>query len=108
MALFKFLKTPNPSQYDYKPRFWDPEKERIERRLAELKARKEEATADDVKGRLSGSFRSARNRGGNLSHTQAAAKRRSNFTLIAIILALGLLAYVLLNVNSQIILDYFE
>ena len=107
MALFKFLKTPNPSQYDYKPRFWDPEKERIERRLAELKARKEEATADDVKGRLSGSFRSARKRGG-LTHDQAEAKRRSNFTLIAIILALGLLAYVLLNVNSQIILDYFE
>ena len=107
MALFKFLKTPNPSQYDYKPRFWDPEKERIERRLAELKSRKENGTADDVKGRLSGSFRSARNRGG-LTHVQAAAKRRSNFTLIAIILTLGLLAYVLLNVNSQIILDYFE
>jgi len=27
MALFKFLKTPDPNQYDYKPRFWDPEKQ---------------------------------------------------------------------------------
>jgi len=108
MALFRFLKTPDPSQYDYKPRFWDPEKERIERRLAELKSRKEEGTADDVKGRLSGSFRNARNRGNSVKLMQTAAKRRSNFTLIGIIIVLGLLAYLLLNVNSQIILEYFE
>ena len=108
MALFRFLKTPDPSQYDYKPRFWDPEKERIERRLAELESQKEQGSADDVKGRLSGSFKNVRNRGSGVKLIQTAAKRRSNFTLIGIILVLGLLAYVLLNVNSQIILEYFE
>lgn len=110
MALFKFLRTPNPSQYDYKPRFWDPEKERIERRLAELESRKRERTAEDVKGQLSSSLRAARMRGASQEHRfmRRTAHRRSNIMLLAIIFVLVLLGYALLNVNLQSILEYLS
>jgi len=108
MALFKFLKTPNPSQYDYKPRFWDPEKERIERRLAELKANKNKTSAEDVKGRLSGSFRNGRTNGADAKLIRTAENRRSNFSLIIIICVLVVVAYVLLNVNLQGIMEFVK
>jgi len=108
MALFRFLKTPDPSQYDYKPRFWDPEKEKLERRAAELARRKAQGTADDVKGRLSGSFRNGRNKGADAKLIRRDAKRRSNYTLLAIIIVLVLLSYLLVNVNLHTILEYVE
>ena len=99
---------PNHSQYDYKPRFWDPEKERIEKRLAELKARKEEGTADEVKGRISGSFRNARNQTGEAKLIRKDANRKSNFNLLVIILVLLMLSYLLVNVNLQSILEFVK
>lgn len=110
MALFKFLRTPDPNQYDYKPRFWDPEKERVEKRLKELESRKHLKTADDVKGNISGSFKTARRRGASQEHRimRRTAHRRSNFMLLAIILVLVLLGYALLNVNLQRVLEYLS
>jgi len=110
MALFKFLRTPNPSQYDYKPRFWDPEKERIEKRLAELESRKNDRSAEDVKGNLSGSFRSAKIRGVSQEHRimRRTAHRRSNYMLLVIIFVLVLLGYALLSVNLQGVLEFLN
>ena len=110
MALFKFLRTPDPSQYDYKPRFWDPEQERIEGRLAELESRKRDRNADDVKSSLASSFRSAKRRGGSPEHSimRRTAQRRSNYTLLVIIVVLVLLGYALLSVNLQSVLEYLS
>ncbi len=111
MALFKFLRTPDPNQYDYKPRFWDPEKERIEKRLAELESRKHMRTADDVKGSISGSFKAGR-RGKGSTHEyrimRRTAHRKSNYMLLAIILVLVLLGYALLNLNLQRVLEFLN
>jgi len=110
MALFKFLRTPDPSQYDYKPRFWDPEQERIDRRLAELESRKKGRSAEDVKDTLTGSFRSAKRRGGSPEHSimRRTAHRRSNYMLIMIIFVLVLLGYALLSVNLQSVLEFLK
>ncbi len=110
MALFKFLHAPDPNQYDYKPRFWDPEKERIEQRLADLESRKHLKSADDVKGNLAGSFRAGGRRGSKMDYRAEgrSAKKKSNYMLFAIILVLVLLSYVFLNVNLQSVIEFLK
>jgi hypothetical protein len=44
-----FFKRPKPKQFNYRPRYWDPEQEEFERRKRELDGEPDNRTSDKVK-----------------------------------------------------------
>jgi len=107
MGMFQFFfNTRKPNGFDYKPMYWDPEKEEREKLHKRLEAI-EENGVDAAKTRISGAF--AR-KGSGHQHVGERRKyaRRSNFTLIFVILLLALIAYFALNVYLPRGGFYFE
>ncbi|MBX2817720.1 MAG: hypothetical protein KTR24_17075 [Saprospiraceae bacterium] len=93
MAFFSFFKAPRHQQFKYVPRFYDPQKERLDEILG--RADGEELSPTDLaKSRIARSFRS-RSSNGDIAKR---SRRRSNFLLLAIIAVLLVLTYVLLTV----------
>ncbi len=95
MAIFNFLKTTKPIQFDFKPRYYDPEKEAREKRQKELEKQRQE-DAEGMKERISAGFR----RGADLSamHYRRKMVMRSNLLVMALIAILALIAYLFINV----------
>lgn len=95
MALFSFLKTIKPVQFDFKPRYYDQEKEARAERLKELEELRHEDT-EGMKARISSGFR----RSTDLSamHYRRKMTMRSNMLVMALIVILALIAYLFINV----------
>ncbi|TXB61850.1 hypothetical protein [Phaeodactylibacter luteus] len=96
MAFIRFSKLPKHQQYQYKPRYWNPEKEDLEERLKrveEVKAGK----ADGVKARLSGSFRRGYQKAED-NRFRSRQVRKSNLVLLSIIVLLLLFSYMFISV----------
>jgi len=95
MALFNFLKTTKPIAFDFKPRFYDQEKEARQQRLKELNSMGEPDT-EGMKNRISGGFR----RSTDLSalHLRRKLVMRSNLMVMALVMILAIGAFLLLNV----------
>lgn len=92
----KFLKLPKYQRYEYKPRYWDPQKEEMEKRIQQIKDRQNGVSAESVRARIaSGGIRRGFEATG---HRRRQQTMRSNFILIGVIIALLFLAYMLLNV----------
>lgn len=92
----RFLKLPKSQRYQYNPRYWDPEKEEMEKKVQQIKDRQNGASSASIRSRLaSGGIRRGFEVSGRGRKKQA---MRSNFILIAVIIALLFLAYMLLNV----------
>jgi hypothetical protein len=51
MALRRFIKLPKHQQYQYKPRYWDPEKDELKERLDRIEALKKGDT-EGMKARI--------------------------------------------------------
>jgi len=106
MAFFNFFRTPKPMRFEYKPKYWDPEKAELEK----FKARLESGQSGDVEGaktRISEAFA----RGGNKKLFAAERRkksRQSNFIRFAIILLMALMAYLALTVYLPRTGLYFE
>lgn len=100
MGVFNFFKRPQHQKFDYRPRFYDPEKEEREARLA--KYRNEDHT-ESVKNRISAGFkrRSASGYGG-------VDAKRSNMRLIAILIVLLFLTYYFIQKYLPQIIDLLE
>lgn len=103
MALFSFFKTPRHQRFEYKPRFYDPQKERLEEILKNAKG---EGISDTelAKSRISSAFR---RRGRGHIDTKKSV-RRSNYLLLAIIVILFALTYVLLTVYLPEFVELFQ
>ena len=103
MALFSFFKTPRHQRFEYKPRFYDPQKEKLEEILKNAKG--ESLTDTELaKSRISSAFR----RRSTSSSYAKQAMRRSNFLLLAIIVVLFGLTYLLLTVYLPEFIRLFE
>jgi hypothetical protein len=91
MALFNFLKTIKPVQFDFKPRFYDAEKEAREERMRELG----EMDTEAMKARIAGGFR----RSTDLSamHYRRKMTMRSNIIVMALIVLLALATFIFIN-----------
>lgn len=98
MALFNFLKTIKPVQFDFKPRYYDQEKEARAERLRELED-KRKTDVESIKSRISDGFRRGGS-GGSLSsmHYRRKMVMRSNMMVMALIVILALMAYLFINV----------
>jgi len=107
MAGFRFFKTPKPQRFDYKPRFYDPEKEELRDRLRSAD-QKEDYSADNMKSRISGGFR--RKTGGYATDRQFRSQqvKRSNFMLLAIIAFLIFTGYLLFSSNLTSLKEILE
>lgn len=92
----KFNRTPQAQQFQYIPRYWDPEeeeKEKLRQRVKEIQAHS--GSVEEVKKRLQGGFR----RGYATEDVRRSRNRmvvKSNYILLATIVLLLLLSYVLL------------
>lgn len=95
MALFNFLKTIKPVQFDFKPRYFDPGKEEREKRLKELEDIRK-GDAEGMKARIASGFR--RPESLEAIHYRRKMTMRSNMLVIALIFFLGLLVLLLFNV----------
>jgi hypothetical protein len=95
MALFNFLKTIKPVQFDFKPRFYDSDKEAREKRLKEVEA-SQKGDIEGMKERIASGFR--RPESLDAIHYRRKQTIRSNMMVIALIFFLGLLVLLFFNV----------
>jgi len=97
----KMFNLPKPKRHAYKPRFYDPQKEELEKRVSRYD-RLRENDPEAIKEGISNAFRRG-GRGGAGGYFEAAKMRqretrRSNFIILAIIMSLIAVCYILLNV----------
>lgn len=103
MALFSFFKTPRHQKFKYVPRYYDPQKERLDEIIKNAKGEGSTST-EQMKSRISRSFQS---RSGSSSQ-RASINRRSNILLIVIIITLFAFTYLLLTVYLPRFLQQIE
>ena len=93
MALLRFFRIPKPKKFEYKPLYYDPQKEAIEERKRRISSELtgEPLTEEEYSNRIKGSMRSTNGRikPKNLK-TDA---RTSNIRIIVIIVVLLFLAW---------------
>lgn len=94
MGLFKLFKLPKNQSFQFKPRYWDPEKEALAERLEQIRKRQqEEKDPEGMKGRIARGLRSGFQQDAAF---RSRLTRRSNVRLLLIILMLAFLVYFLL------------
>jgi hypothetical protein len=91
MGLPRFIKLPGHKQFNYSPRYWDPEKEERDARIRQIKQEMGvEVPSDPNRSTIKrGSFRQVRQK------AKVKANRSSNLRLVVILAVLLMLAYVL-------------
>lgn len=94
-----FFKKHKHQRFEYKPRYWDPEKEEIQQRVKEAMG-KADNDPESIKRRISKNLR--RNYKSNKRSSRASAKR-STIMLLVIIGALVVLSYYFLTVYLPVI-----
>ncbi len=88
------FRVPKHQQFDYKPMYYDPQKEELQERLKELKELQKE-DIDGTKARISSGMRSTWNSDKEYRRKQV---MRSNLILVGLVIMLLILGYLLLNV----------
>lgn len=94
---FAFFKTPRHHVFEYKPRFYDEEKERREQRRHELGLdAADEAEADNTPGHMirSGAMRA---RHESFSARMQSGRRKSQLVLVLLIVGLSVVGYLLMR-----------
>ncbi len=104
MALFSFFKAPRHQRFKYVPRFYDPQKERLNEILGKSGDGQELDRADLAKARISRSFRS-RNTDSEIARR---SRKRSNVILLAVMVVLLVLSYILLMVYLPRLVQMIE
>ncbi len=91
MGLPRFIKLPGHKQFNYSPRYWDPEKEALDDRVRQIKQEMGvEVPFDPNRTTIKrGSFRQVRQK------TKVKATRNSNIRLVVILVILFFLAYLI-------------
>ena len=91
MGIPRFIKLPGHKQFNYSPRYWDPEKEAREERIRLIKQEMGvDVPSDPNRTTIKrGSFRRARQK------AKVKASRSSNIRLVIILAVLLMLAYLL-------------
>ena len=103
MKLFSFFKTPGHRQFQYVPRFYDPDKEDLDARVRRAQLESQDG-AEAMKSRISSGLRRQR---GNMSARKRSVVKSNMIILGAVIILIFLVA---LLVNSYLprILEYLD
>lgn len=94
MKLPKIMKVPKHKSFGYTPRYYDPKKEELERRVEQGK-KKGGADTDAIKSRIRTDLRSSRNANPRL---RSQLVRKSNKRIFMIIVLLVILSLIMINV----------
>ena len=91
MGMPRFIKLPGHNQFNYSPRYWDPEKEARDARIRQIKQEMGiEVPFDPNRSTIKrGSFRQVRQK------AKVKANRSSNIRLLVILAILFLIAYLI-------------
>ena len=96
MAFLRLFKTPNHQTFSYKPRYWDPQQEEAEERRKRIELL-ERGGVDGMKTRISGGFRKGQG-GAAAAGYRSQRVRRSNYTLLIVMVLLVIVSFLLLTV----------
>ncbi len=91
MAIPRLFKLPQYNKFDYRPRYFDPKKEELEKR----KKRIQKEVEFEEQGRTEIKFKQGINRDGYF-YQRSKVERRSNVRVIVILAVLVAIAYYLL------------
>ncbi len=104
MALIRFNKLPKHQRYEYRPRYWNPEKEELEDRIRAAEERKG-GGKDAMKARISSGLRRGYQKDKRAQKQQVL---RSNIILLAVIAFLAILSYLFLTIYLPKIVNAVE
>lgn len=91
MGFLRLFKPPKNQQFSYKPRYWDPKKEESEERRQRIE-QLQNGGVEAMKTRISGGFR--KGQGGKAAGAYRSARvKKSNSTLVIVLVCLFVLAY---------------
>ena len=96
MGFLRLFKPPKNQQFSYKPRYWDPKKEEAEK-LRQRVETLQKGGVDGMKERISGGFRKGLGGEAAMSYRNRRVKR-SNGTLLIVIIVLMVLSYLAIEV----------
>ncbi len=105
MSILRFFRPPLHQRYQYKPRFWDPDKEELKERTEKSKGEKKD-DPDAMKSRIAGHFARRYTKSSMSGDYRRKEERSSNLRLILILAVIILLAYFILTAPD--VLQYFE
>jgi len=106
MALFRLFNTPQHQRFEYKPRYWDPDKEDLKERLERASGEKKD-DVEAMKSRISAHFARRNSRSSESSAYRRREIRRSNIRM-ALILAIIVFIFYLGLVTLPRFLAFFE
>ena len=93
MAIFSFFRSQKPKQFNFKPRYYDERKEKIDE-IIERNKSENVSDAEAMKSRIKAGFKT---RGIIDRNFESDARRKSNRTLFITMVVLILLTYLLLS-----------
>ena len=101
MARFNLFKQVKHQKFDYKPRFYDRDKEELEKRLKkyEALADPESGTVEDTKNRIQSGLRSRQSYAADQSYRRKAVVK-SNIRLFMIIGILAIISFLFISSNK--------
>ena len=103
MRLFRFIRTPKPQRFEYKPRHWNPEKEDLERRVKAAQNR-QDSSPGAMKDRITQNMRRSYRAG----KQKSAFNLRYNLLLLGIIIVLLIASYYILTVYLPQMEDFLR
>ena len=95
MSLFGFGKRPRHKSFDYKPRYYDQEKEDLEARLGKYNEEEKDNT-EAMKSRIRGGFRKPIRRSYETDEYKRALKRSNRIVVFVALLLIIVVIYFLL------------
>jgi len=110
MASLNFFKTPKHQRYNYIPRYYDPKKEELEKRMEKFKGEDGKNDVNAVKERLVGGFKKGSG-GGSFkvrAEMRAAETKRSNRLLLGVVVFLLFLTYLAFKIYVPSIVRALE
>ena len=107
MAIFRVFKTPRHQKFEYRPRYWDPDKEALEERLKKFE-QSNEKDPDAIKARIASGFRRQSRSSSSNSALRGRYMFRSNMLLLIVIVALLFISYFFISVYLPNFMEMFE
>ena len=100
MALFRVFRLPEHSRFNYKPVYYDEQKEKLDAKRAQYQKEKaaDEKIAAEYKPQIKGAFK------GNYQKSLSSIHKTTNLRILVILAFLGSIAYLIIQ-NSNL-LDY--
>lgn len=89
----RIFRTPRHQRFEYKPRFWDPEKEERRKRLEEIRTLQERGNVESMKARISSGLK----RGGRRDPAyRAKMVKQANIRLLIVLVSVIFISLVLI------------